>query len=837
MKRCGKRVYLILGILTLFFCWFFVGRYGIFGAKVDWISQHSVIPDYFRRQFYETKQLFPEFAMNIGGGQNIYHFAYYGLFHPLFLLSYLLPFVKMGDYLMAVSILCIMASVCLFFYWMQKRGLSEKISFLTAVLFLLATPMIEQASGQVMFINYMPFLCLAFLGVDAYFEKQKVVLYTISVFLMILSSFYFSIGGMFCLVIYGIYRYIEIHEQSAKKMTVSGFIKDGIHFICPMLTAVLLSSILLVPTAMALTGGRSEGSTMTLLSLLLPRISLHAMVYDAYGLGLTTLLLTVLWTGIFDAKIADRFLSISCVAVFCIPVFAFLLNGGLYVRGKVLIPFLPLCCYLTGRYLKKQEDGEISFLRGILPYLATILIVICSKQVTRYHNGRWMLLGESILFCLCYLIYLCSKKKSILFLILPSLCCLIVAQSVYNSQNERLVSKEFYQEITDNRIKDTIQTALEKEKGFYRTEQVGNLSEDAANLNRIWDMGQYSSSIYSSAYNDNYQKFRQSVFELEQPFRNAMMQPVSKNPVFQRLMGVKYIISKEPVAGYEPDQKCGEQTIYRNDQTAPILYATDRLISEKTYNKLEFPYDQTVFTEYAVVKNTEDQMDEQKEMQPVWTKKRLKIRSDVKTKKTITLPKAKDTEKGTRVVYLTCSVNNHKADQDVAVWFEGVRNKLTANTHFYYNDNTVFTYAVAVDKEQKKLHITFGAGDYDITDLKCVTGVLADDSGLYQSAFIPDQEKTKGNQIEGNIEVQNDGYVISSIPYDDGFEVFVDGKEISKEKVNTAFLGFPIQKGSHKIQLVYHAPGLKYGKILSVIGCICFGILIWRTKRKKEQRP
>lgn len=59
--------------IYIFFCWWFVGRHGIFGAKVDWLSQHSVLPDYFRQQFYATGKIFPEFAPNLGGGQNIYH--------------------------------------------------------------------------------------------------------------------------------------------------------------------------------------------------------------------------------------------------------------------------------------------------------------------------------------------------------------------------------------------------------------------------------------------------------------------------------------------------------------------------------------------------------------------------------------------------------------------------------------------------------------------------------------------------------------------------------------------------------------------------------------------
>ena len=98
--------YVILAALTLFFCWMFCLRWGVFGAKVDWISQHSVIPDYFRKQFYETGNLFPEFAMNLGGGQNIYNYSYYGLYSPLFLLSYALPFVKMSTYVIVMEILC-----------------------------------------------------------------------------------------------------------------------------------------------------------------------------------------------------------------------------------------------------------------------------------------------------------------------------------------------------------------------------------------------------------------------------------------------------------------------------------------------------------------------------------------------------------------------------------------------------------------------------------------------------------------------------------------------------------------------------------------------------------
>ena len=89
-KICGLVSYAVLAVLTVAACWFFAGRYGVFGANMDWISQHSVFPEYFRQQFYQTGQFFPEYAANIGGGQNIYNFSYYGLYNPIVLIAYLL---------------------------------------------------------------------------------------------------------------------------------------------------------------------------------------------------------------------------------------------------------------------------------------------------------------------------------------------------------------------------------------------------------------------------------------------------------------------------------------------------------------------------------------------------------------------------------------------------------------------------------------------------------------------------------------------------------------------------------------------------------------------------
>ena len=416
-----------------------------------------MLPDYFRQQFYATGKLFPEFAANLGGGQNIYHFAYYGLYSPLILPSYLLPFVKMSDYIMAVSVTGLNASVLLFYYWLKSRKTDTGTAFILSLMFLLAGPMIGQYSGQIMFVDYMPFLCLALIGVDRYFEQEKSALFTVSVFLMIMTSFYFSIGGMLALVLYGLHRYFEQREEC--KVTVSAFLRDGLCFVRPMFLAVLMSCFFLVPTALALTGGRSKGQNTSLAAFFIPQIAVERFAYSIYGIGLTTLVITVLLTGLLYRKVYEKVLTYGCVIVLVIPVFAYLLNGGLYIRDKVFIPFLPLLCYLIGIYLEKCRKSELSFIAGMIPYIiTTVFVYIARNQFASKGTGEsiWKaLLAESILFLICYVLYCAMKRhrketKEILILALPSVICLAVTMNTFYQMKPKIpLEKRLYSLISN----------------------------------------------------------------------------------------------------------------------------------------------------------------------------------------------------------------------------------------------------------------------------------------------------------------------------------------------------------------------------------------------------
>lgn len=787
--------YMALAALTVFFCLLFICGSGVFGSKVDWISQHSVLPEYFRQQFYETGELFPEFAPHIGGGQNIYYFSYYGLYSPVILLSYLLPFVKMSDYIMFATAACLAASGMILYGWLTSRGFSQRIAFGVAVMFLLAGPMIYHSYNQIMFVNYMPFLCMGLLGVDRQAADGRSVLVTLSVFLMIMTSFYFSIGGMLVLTIYGIHRYLEIYGRWTDAL------KNISRLLASMVTAVLMSGVLLVPTAMALMDGErgvGQRSAGALLKLFLPQIDMDRFFFSPYGMGLSALATVALVSMLFFKKMQDRVLAGFCIIVLTVPIFAYALNGGLYIRDKVMIPFVPLLSYITACFLRAAESGEGFF----LPH---------------------------------------PKRRNALIFLLPCIALLAASGYIVNHQAKRTVSREFYAEVTDPAIDERIAKITEAEEGFYRTEQLGNTEENAANLNRVHSERQYLSSVYSSSYNAEYQRFRTETFQLEQPYRNVLMQSVSQNPVWQRFMGVKYVLSGDDV--------------YVNENASPIAYATDRTMSEKEYRKLTFPYNQLALLHYAVVKQegthtvSAHEVMESLVADSVDLHMPKEIHAEKEQTMQLVIPKRENmgngsssgrSGEGQTVLFLQFTVENQNPSRDVAVWAEGIRNKLTAENHFYYNNNTAFTYAFALEDGQTQIQMRFGKGNYRIGNVKCYIAELPEKQkgqgteSLYQSEFRVNSEHTKGNVIAGTIDVKKAGYFITTIPYDENFEVRINGKTAPTEKVNTAFLGFRVNEGARqKIEIIYHAPGLRLGKWMSVVGIL---LLLCRWRKRKIMR-
>jgi uncharacterized membrane protein YfhO/putative flippase GtrA len=88
------------------------------------------------------------------------------------------------------------------------------------------------------------------------------------------------------------------------------------------------------------------------------------------------------------------------------------------------------------------------------------------------------------------------------------------------------------------------------------------------------------------------------------------------------------------------------------------------------------------------------------------------------------------------------------------------------------------------------------------------------------------------NYMKGSINVSKDKNVLfTSIPYEDGWTIKVDGKKTDYYRVYDAFIAIDLKEGNHQIEFVYYPPGLKLGIIVSLISMLLFGLYIWKEKQ------
>ena len=96
--------------------------------------------------------------------------------------------------------------------------------------------------------------------------------------------------------------------------------------------------------------------------------------------------------------------------------------------------------------------------------------------------------------------------------------------------------------------------------------------------------------------------------------------------------------------------------------------------------------------------------------------------------------------------------------------------------------------------------------------------------------------KFSNTHIVGNVSItDNSKYMMTSIPYSDGWKVKVDGKFVQTSKAWNAFLAFPISKGNHKVEFVFRQKGVILGALLSIVS-ITYLVIQMRRSRSNEGR-
>ena len=93
----------------------------------------------------------------------------------------------------------------------------------------------------------------------------------------------------------------------------------------------------------------------------------------------------------------------------------------------------------------------------------------------------------------------------------------------------------------------------------------------------------------------------------------------------------------------------------------------------------------------------------------------------------------------------------------------------------------------------------------------------------------------KDTKLSGTVTADRAGTLFTSIPFEKGWTVKVDGQKVETRKVFGAFLAIDVGSGDHVIDFSYFPEGLKPG-VLITGGSIVILIFLWFLRREMERR-
>ena len=451
MRILNKKdfIYLTISIVSFLLLVFLVtDNTFLYASSLN--QEYIEYANYFRNLFYETKNILPDFAPSINNGINIYNLVEYGYLNPIIILSYLLPFINMTDYIISSTIILTIISTILLYKFLHNNKYSSEVCFISSYIYILSTSITYNTHNNLVLINFMPFLILSLMGVDKIFKENKSYLLMISFFLSIMTNLKYSLFSIIVIIIYSLYKYL----QRMNKPTLKTFISRSISIIGPILVSLLCSSILLIPYILLnIDNPPTEEIIVNLKELLVPNINTNNILYSPLGIGLTSIVIISI-INIFKKEKSNKLLGISLSMLIIFNIFK-------YSTSNVLTMYLPLYILVISEFIKDLFNNKINLNKIVIPIIIiTVLIFIYNYRINRYTLDILILL-------ISILLYFITNKK-ILFTI-PIISFIFINTYTINIQNELPLKATYYEE--QQTITELTENIKYSDLNYYRISQ------------------------------------------------------------------------------------------------------------------------------------------------------------------------------------------------------------------------------------------------------------------------------------------------------------------------------------------------------------------------------
>lgn len=796
------------------------------------------------------------YSWNTGGGSSFLGNYLNYLSSPL---SFLIFLFDKEDISYAITFIvafkCILSATSFSYY--LKKSFNKDNYFLSAFGILYAFSAYFLAYyWNVMWLDAMIMLPLIALGIEKIFKTGDIKLYTVSLVILFFANYY--MGYMCCIfaVLYFFVCFINTYSNdgklnknavyekkySTKALMNNVFINRGVKFAFASIIAALICAITLVPVFMILKNSSATSGTFPqtfksyfdLLDLITSHFALLETTIRSSGdnvlpniyTGILTFILLPLFLVNNKIKLKEKATYVVLIIFF---VFCFNNNCAEYIWHAFHFPNdLPYrYSYMYSFIIAVMGYKTILNFKGIkvkdIAYTGLAIIsfvIICQKFLTNKMTNSTIYATIIFVALWCGFLFLLknknAQKKTVSFVLVTFILCETIISSIVglplNQDNKNY--KENYKTYTD-----AINYIDNKDSGFYRTE--------LCYLNTRMDPAYYGYngiSVFSSMAYESYSQLQSSLGMQGNKVNSYTYN--TQTPVYNMMFNIKYLIQTDvslaPSSNlykkiYTTSNK--KSNVYESKYNLPIAYCVNSKIDDWVTDEGN-PFEiQSDFVKLAtgysnlfkpVEYNSTDfdavSGDDVTENGTYWLEK-----SDSSSNYGTETVSLSPTIDGNLYLYVkssdlkTITVNSEKVS-DIT---QNMEDAYILDLGYHNKGDEVLVSLDASKMESESTSFDFYCYTADDTVVKNMYNSLAGNS--------LNVESYSDTTIKGTVKAKENCYLYSSIPYDDGWSVYVDGKKAETFEIGGTLLAIELTPGQHKIEYKYFPVGFLYGIIISAV--------------------
>lgn len=795
------------------------------------------------------------YTWNGAGGSNFWNLlAYYGA-SPLNLILVLFPkkFLMEGVTLILLLKIGLAGSTMAVYLravvW-EKDKRSADISLVGFATLYALCSYVMAYYWCIMWMDAVALLPLCILGLHKILDGRSGVFYTVCLALVVFINYYMAIMVcIFILFYYPVLYFIKVQGESA-----GHFFKTTGRAVGYSLLGVLMSAVMLLPTWM------SMQSTYYISADMPEKTELYNDLLDILNQMLPNAELTYreglpnLYCGMF-VVILLVFYWISRT----IPLREKLLNGAFLVFLIFSLNINKLDFIWHGFHFPNQLPYRYTFMICFLLIAMAYQVFQRVDEIRVNHlwillaaGGGYYLLAQKILtehikdldlfvysglawLALYVAILLLYKKgrlpKNLLLILTVILLTCEMASNTCTSIDQVGTTQRSNYYANEADIAKLVKKTEGTDGRFGRTEMNDNYILNCPAMYHYKGISQFSSSL-----NANATALMEHIGVEGAPDKNRFNYNQT-DPVTNAMLNIRYLIGKNlPIddSDFKQIAKSGNSRLYESIYPLSIGYMTADTIRTWNYEQ-ENPFMvlddyvravtqnkyTSVFTEIEPVDVSAANIELSSTGDGMWDST---LKNETKKSKTILTYQAQQT--GKQYLFIEAddadaiTVSQEKKDDKIEI-----RNDCGSIVNLGEMDSgTKFTVTI----EYKE-----GKGGSVVSHVCTMDEAVWQDAYKMLSASMLDVTDYGDSCLKGTINVQEDGVFVTSVPYEAGWKLKVDGhtREIN-ELIGGAWISTSLSAGEHQIELSFRPPGLIAGLLITLAS---IGLLIaaewWRRRR------